>query len=237
VNAASREIPRPWRRLLRRAAIALAAVIVTSLLVVLLLRFVPPPTTAFVVAYRIATPGPTPVDRRWVPMAKIAPSLAIAVVAAEDQTFPAHHGFDLDSIGKAWDERSEGRRMRGASTISQQVAKNLFLWSGRSWARKGLEAWFTLLIELTWSKQRILEVYLNVAEFGPGVYGAEAAAQRYFGTPARALTQRQSALLAAVLPSPRKLRADRPSAYVAERARWIERQVGQLGGPAYLGAE
>ena len=203
---------------------------------VLVLRFVPPPTTAFVLAYRVATPGPTPVDRRWVPMARIAPSLAIAVVAAEDQTFPEHHGFDLDSIGKAWDERGEGR-VRGASTISQQVAKNLFLWSGRSWVRKALEAWFTLLIELTWSKQRILEVYLNVAEFGPGVYGAEAAAQRYFGTPAHALSRHQSALLAAVLPSPRKLRADRPSAYVAQRARWIDRQVAQLGGPAYLGAE
>lgn len=202
---------------------------------VLVLRFVPPPTTAFVVAYRVATPGPTLVDRRWVPMARIAPSLAIAVVAAEDQTFPAHHGFDLESIGKAWDER--GERVRGASTISQQVAKNLFLWSGRSWVRKALEAWFTLLIELTWSKERILEVYLNIAEFGPGVYGAEAAAQRYFGAPAAALSQRQSALLAAVLPSPRRLRADRPSAYVAQRARWIERQVAQLGGPAYLGAE
>lgn len=235
MNAASREIPRPRRRWLRRASIAILAFIVASLLVVLVLRFVPPPTTAFAVAYRIATPGPTPVDRRWVPMARIAPSLAIAVVAAEDQTFPAHHGFDLESIGKAWDER--GERVRGASTISQQVAKNLFLWSGRSWVRKGLEAWFTLLIELTWSKQRILEVYLNVAEFGPGVYGAEAAAQRYFGVPAAALSPRQSALLAAVLPSPRRLRADRPSGYVAQRARWIERQVAQLGGPAYLGAE
>jgi monofunctional biosynthetic peptidoglycan transglycosylase len=222
---------------LRRVSIAILAFIVASLLVVLALRFVPPPTTAFVVAYRVATPGPTPVDRRWVPMARIAPALAIAVVASEDQTFPKHHGFDLESIGKAWDERAEGGRVRGASTISQQVAKNLFLWSGRSWFRKGLEAWFTLLIELTWSKQRILEVYLNVAEFGPGVYGAEAAAQRYFGTGAHALSRHQSALLAAVLPSPRRLRANRPSAYVAQRARWIERQVAQLGGPAYLGAE
>ena len=222
--------------MLRRVSIALLAFIVASLVVVLALRFVPPPTTAFVVAYRLGTPGATPVDRRWVPMQRISPSLAIAVVAAEDQTFPRHHGFDLDSIGKALDEREKGR-VRGASTISQQVAKNLFLWSGRSWVRKGLEAWFTLLIELTWSKQRILEVYLNVAEFGPGVYGAEAAAQRYFGASAGALTPRQSALLAAVLPSPRTLHAERPSAYVAGRAQWIERQVRQLGGPAYIGAE
>jgi monofunctional glycosyltransferase len=156
------------------------------------------------------------------------------VVAAEDQKFPSHRGFDVESIGDAWEQRARGR-VRGASTISQQVAKNLFLWSGRSWVRKGFEAWFTVLIESLWSKQRILEVYLNVAEFGPGIYGAEAAAQRHFGKPAAALTRREAALLAAVLPDPRAMRAAVPSAYVARRARWIERQAAQLGGPAYLG--
>jgi monofunctional glycosyltransferase len=221
------------RRALRFVGWTLATWIVLSVGAVVALRWIDPPTSAFMVRERLSAP----VRYRWVDDANISAHIKVAVIAAEDQNFPAHYGFDLQSINDALKDRQRGRRVRGASTISQQVAKNLFLWSGRSWARKGLEAWFTLLIELTWSKQRILEVYLNVAEFGPGVYGAEAAAQRYFGTPARALSQRQSALLAAVLPSPRKLRADRPSAYVAERARWIERQVAQLGGPAYLGAE
>lgn len=221
---------RPRRRWLRLAALALAAWIVTSVVVVLALRFVPPPTTAFMLADRTAA-----VDYRWRPHARIAPSLAISVVAAEDQKFPVHHGFDVESIEDAWDDRARGARVRGASTISQQVAKNLFLWRGQSWVRKGLEAWFTVLVEALWSKQRILEVYLNVAEFGPGIYGAEAAARRHFGKPASALSQREAALLAAVLPSPRRMDAGAPSPYVAGRARWIERQAAQLGGPAYLG--
>jgi monofunctional biosynthetic peptidoglycan transglycosylase len=204
-----------------------------SLLGVLGLRFVPPPTTAFVLAYRVATPGPTPVDRRWVPMARIAPSLAIAVVAAEDQTFPAHHGFDLESIGKAWDERGEGR-VRGASTISQQVAKNLFLWRGQSWFRKALEAGITVLIEACWSKQRILEVYLNVAEFGRGTYGVQAASERFFRKDARRLSRSEAALLAAVLPAPSRFKVQAPTRYVQRRQAWIQRQMAALGGAAYL---
>lgn len=221
---------RPRRRILRLLLAVVGALIVSSVVVVFLLRFAAPPTTAFMLAHRLSGGGAP--DQRWVPIGRIAPSLAIAVVAAEDQRFPSHRGFDVDAIGKAWEQR--GRRVRGASTISQQVAKNLFLWSDRSWIRKGLEAWFTVLIEALWSKQRILEVYLNVAEFGPGIYGAEAAAQRHFGKAASRLTQHEAALLAAVLPDPRALHAARPSGYVAGRARWIERQAAQLGGPAYL---
>jgi monofunctional biosynthetic peptidoglycan transglycosylase len=202
--------------------------------VVALLRFVPPPTTAFMLAHR-ASGTHAEVDFRWVPAARLSPHLPIALVAAEDQAFRAHHGFDLASIQKALAERERGGT-RGASTISQQVAKNLFLWSGRSWVRKGLEAYFTVLIELLWSKQRIIEVYANVAEFGDGVYGAEAASRRYFGRSAAQLTSRQAALLAAVLPNPKQMRVDRPTRYVWRRVDWIERQVRQLGGAQYFEA-
>lgn len=168
----------------------------------------------------------------WVDWNEISPQLAIAVVAAEDQNFPHHSGFDFGSIRAAVRERQ--RRRRGASTISQQVAKNLFLWPGRSWVRKGLEACLTLYIEVLWPKRRILEVYLNIAELGPGIFGAEAAARSFFDRPASRLSARQAALLAAVLPSPRRMSATQPSAYVRRRVEWIERQVEQLGGVGYL---
>jgi len=164
----------------------------------------------------------------------LSPHLPIALVAAEDQQFPAHHGFDLDAIGRALDHNDDGGRVRGASTISQQVAKNLFLWQGRSWLRKGMEAWYTLWLETLWPKQRVLEVYANIAQFGDGVYGAEAAAQRYFGVASSALNSAQSARLAAVLPSPQRWHAARPGPYVLARQAWVERQVRQLGGPEYL---
>jgi monofunctional biosynthetic peptidoglycan transglycosylase len=213
-----------WRRLLRAVAIAIALLIVSSWLMVLLLRFVPPPTSAFMLGHRLgAMTGDKPPSRvryRWTPIADVSPQLPIALVAAEDQHFPDHHGFDVAAIQDALDDAEDGDRLRGASTITQQTAKNLFLWGGRSMFRKGLEAYFTVLIELTWPKRRVLEVYLNVAEFGDGIYGAAAA--------------HEAALLAAVLPNPIRLKADRPSAYVLRRANWIERQVRQLGGPAYL---
>jgi len=173
--------------------------------------------------------------QRWVPLAQVSRELPIALVAAEDQKFPQHHGFDVQAIRDAIEDAEDGERLRGASTISQQTAKNLFLWNGRSFVRKGLEAYFTVLIELCWSKQRILEVYLNVAEFGDGIYGAAAASDAFFRKTPGALTAREAALLAAVLPNPRRLRVDRPSAYVQRRAAWIERQTRRLGGPAYLG--
>jgi monofunctional biosynthetic peptidoglycan transglycosylase len=175
--------------------------------------------------------------QRWVPLSQVSRELPIALVAAEDQKFPRHHGFDVDAIRDAIEDAEDGERLRGASTISQQTAKNLFLWNGRSFVRKGLEAWFTVLIELCWPKRRIIEVYMNVAEFGNGVYGVAAASDVFFRKTPGALTAREAALLAAVLPNPRRLRVDKPSAYVQRRAAWIERQVRQLGGPAYLGID
>ena len=227
-----------WRRLLRLGAYMVGGWIAVTWLTVLLLRFVPPPTSAFMLDRRVAARlhGEHDFHLRyeWRPYAQVSAELPIALVAAEDQKFPSHHGFDLQAIADAIDEADEGERLRGASTISQQTAKNLFLWGGRSFVRKGLEAYFTVLLELTWPKQRILEVYLNIAEFGDGVYGAEAAAQQFFHESAARLSGHEAALLAAVLPNPRRLHAERPSPYVSRHADWIERQVRQLGGPAYL---
>jgi monofunctional biosynthetic peptidoglycan transglycosylase len=210
-----------------------------SVAVVLLLRFVPVGYSGFMLQRQLSAWHSGERDfrlrQRWVPLAQVSRELPIALVAAEDQKFPQHHGFDVQAIRDAIEDAEDGERLRGASTISQQTAKNLFLWNGRSFVRKGLEAYFTVLIELCWSKQRILEVYLNVAEFGDGIYGAAAASDAFFRKTPGALTAREAALLAAVLPNPRRLRVDRPSAYVQRRAAWIERQARQLGGPAYLG--
>jgi monofunctional biosynthetic peptidoglycan transglycosylase len=227
-----------WRRLLRGAFFAVLAWIAISWLCVLVLRFVPPVTSAFMLERRLAAATHGERDfvlkYQWIPLNKVSSDLPIALVAAEDQKFPTHHGFDLQAIADALDEAEEGERLRGASTISQQTAKNLFLWNGRSFVRKGLEAYFTVLLELTWPKRRILEVYVNIAEFGDGIYGAQAAAQQFFGKAAAQLGPRESALLASVLPNPKKLRADRPSPYVSRHAEWVERQVRQLGGAGYL---
>lgn len=171
----------------------------------------------------------------WVSMDEISPWMGLAVIAAEDQTFPDHWGFDVAAIEKALshNERNENR-IRGASTLSQQTVKNLFLWDGRSWFRKGLEAGLTVGVETVWSKKRILTVYLNIAEFGDGVFGVEAAAQRYFGKPASRLTQSEAALLAAVLPNPLRYKAAAPSGYVRSRQAWILRQMRQLGGESFM---
>ncbi|MDX6020600.1 monofunctional biosynthetic peptidoglycan transglycosylase [Scandinavium sp. V105_16] len=171
----------------------------------------------------------------WVSMDEMTPWMGLAVIAAEDQKFPEHWGFDVSAIEKALahNERNE-RRIRGASTLSQQTAKNLFLWDGRSWLRKGLEAGLTVGIETIWSKKRILTVYLNIAEFGDGIFGVEAAAQHYFHKPASKLTMSEAALLAAVLPNPIRYRADAPSGYVRSRQAWILRQMRQLGGEGFM---
>jgi monofunctional glycosyltransferase len=205
--------------------------LLANILVLLLLRWFPPPTTAFMLQASIPKSG---LRYHWVSWDRISPHLPVAVVAAEDQKFPEHNGFDFESIGKAIKENKYRVRPRGASTITQQVAKNLFLWSGRSWLRKGLEAYLTVMIELVWPKQRILEVYLNIAQFGPGVFGAEAAGQVYFHKPASRLHQGDAAILAAVLPNPRRLKARSPSDYVYQRAFEIRGQMAQLGGIAYL---
>ena len=171
------------------------------------------------------------VEQRWIPFERISRDLVLCVVAAEDQKFPEHAGFDVEQIMKA--TREQRRRPRGASTITQQVAKNLYLWPGRSFMRKGIEAWLTIWIEQLWPKRRILEVYLNVAEFGPGLYGAAAASERLFGLPASELGLREASLLAAVLPSPKRMSAARPSEYVRGRAAEI-RHIAQALGPRYV---
>ena len=171
----------------------------------------------------------------WVPMDEISPYMALAVIAAEDQKFPQHWGFDLGAIESVIDGGDKGDKpVRGASTISQQTSKNLFLWDGRSWVRKGLEAGLTLGTEVAWTKRRILTVYLNIVEFGPGVFGVEEAARRYFHKPASRLTASEAALLAAVLPNPHRFSAKAPSGYVLRRQQWILRQMRQLGGEGYL---
>ncbi|MGA0100273.1 MAG: monofunctional biosynthetic peptidoglycan transglycosylase, partial [Steroidobacteraceae bacterium] len=170
----------------------------------------------------------------WVAWESMSPEAALAVVAAEDQRFAEHHGFDLESIRQAMEAAEGGSRLRGASTITQQLAKNLFLWPGRSWVRKALEAWYTVLLEALWSKQRILEVYLNSVEFGRGVWGIEAASQHFFKKPAARLTRQEAALLAAALPNPLKLRVDRPGPWLRQRQAWVVSQVGALGGRAHL---
>lgn len=234
-------MPPPDRRRRRRGRWLWRGALVLllgSVLPVIALRWIDPPTSAFMAARRWDAwrAGEHRFELRyaWVDAQAISPQLPIALVAAEDQRFPEHDGFDVAAIRAALDEAGDGAPRRGASTISQQVAKNLFLWQGRSWVRKGLEAYYTVLIEALWPKTRILEVYANIAEFGDGVYGVEAASRRYFGRPAAALDAVQSARLAAVLPNPRAWSVAAPGPYVRRRQAWIERQVRQLGGPAYL---
>lgn len=228
------------RRILRLLLVAVLAWVGVTWMLVLLLRFVPPWTSAVMVERQLGAWVSGEPDfnlrQRWVPWAQISPWVPLAMVAGEDQKFPFHHGFDFDSIHAAIDQADDGGRLRGASTISQQTAKNLFLWNGRSFVRKGLEAYFTVLIELSWPKQRILEVYANIAELGDGIYGVGAASDAYFHTPPARLSPAQAARLAAVLPNPRRLHAGQPSAYVMRRASWIEQQMAQLGGPGYLEA-
>ncbi|NHB59908.1 monofunctional biosynthetic peptidoglycan transglycosylase [Photorhabdus sp. RW14-46] len=171
----------------------------------------------------------------WVGQGQISPNIALAVIAAEDQKFPQHWGFDFDAIESVLERnQNHSGRLRGASTISQQTAKNLFLWDGRSWLRKGLEAGMTFAIELGWSKSRILTVYLNIAEFGDGIFGVEEASKHYFHKSASKLTASEAALLAAVLPNPHRYKVNSPSAYVLQRQQWILRQMRLLGGVSYL---
>ena len=227
-------------RVLRWCALALLAWLVLTAAPVLLLRWLHPLTSAFMLEQRIAAWQARDrgyrSDYRWVSLEQISPHAAIAVIASEDQLFPFHAGFDFDSIREAVRASEHGRRLRGASTISQQVAKNLFLWPGHSFVRKGLEAYFTVLVEVLWPKERILEMYLNIAQFGDGIYGVQAAAERFWRKPAAHLSSAEAALLAAVLPNPLRLHAERPSHYLLERRDWILGQMRDLGGAAYLHA-
>lgn len=229
-----------WRgRLLRGALWLFVVFLLASAGSVLLLRWVNPPVSAFMIEASVDAwvDRDTAYEfrRRWVDLSRISPNLALAVVASEDQKFPDHWGFDVEAIEKAYALNRHSHRVRGASTISQQVAKNLFLWSGRSYFRKGLEAYFTVLIEACWPKRRILEIYLNTAEFGLGTYGAEAAAERYLHKPAARLTRADAALMAAVLPNPRRFLIIAPSRYIQQRRAWILEQMQALGGPEMLG--
>jgi monofunctional glycosyltransferase len=225
-------------RLVRRLGVLLGLGLAGLVLVIVGLRWLPVPTSAFMISRQIERLQPgseaPPIRYQWTGFDRISPVMAVAVIAAEDQRFPEHWGFDFKAIERAVEYNNRSPKVRGASTISQQTAKNLFLWSGRSYLRKGLEAGLTLCIEALWPKERVLEVYLNIAEFGDGIYGVHAAAGRFFGTTPDRLTSRQAALLAAVLPSPRRLHADRPSPYVLARVRWIASQMVQLGGPRLL---
>ena len=206
----------------RRPRPILIALLILALLPVggvLIHAVVPPPMTLLMMQQKLDGQG---LDYRWRSLDEISPRLVAAAIAAEDARFCSHPGFDFEAIEQAMKANEQGRRMRGGSTISQQTAKNVFLWPGRDWVRKGLEAGYTVLIETVWGKRRIMEVYLNVAEMGPGIYGAEAAAQHWFGKSASDLSSREAARLAAILPSPRRYNAGSPGPYVRRRASRIQ---------------
>ncbi len=222
---------RTRRKILRYFLVLVIAWLVVTAGPVIALRWLDPPTTSFILQYRLAAwfaEKSSGVKQRWIDLEKMGSAIPLAVVASEDQKFPAHFGFDLDSIQDALLEHGQGERLRGASTISQQTAKNLFLWSERSYLRKGIEAYFTALIELLWSKRRILEVYLNIAEFGGGIYGVSAATERYYGRSPASLSDWEAALLAVVLPSPRRMDPGNPSDYMWERSEWVMQQMRRL---------
>lgn len=215
--------------LLRVLFIATLWFVGTSVFTVIVFKWMPVPLTSLMLIRnleQLANGEKLRLKHDWVPMKKISPHMQLAAVCSEDQNFFKHHGFDFGAMKKAMKEaKKKNGKLRGASTISQQTAKNVFLWPGRSWIRKGFEVWFTGLIELIWGKKRILEVYLNSIEMGNGVYGAEAAARSYFGTSASNLSKYQSASVIAILPSPRKWSASKPGPYVQSRTQWI---IGQM---------
>lgn len=215
------------KKVIRIIAKVLLACILASILFTLLFRFVPVPVTPLmVIKYFEMEDGR--IRKDWKSLDEISSNLPLAVITSEDQKFDEHFGFDVEAIEKAakYNEKHKGRKVKGASTISQQTAKNVFLWPKRSWLRKGLEVYFTLLIELFWSKERIMEVYLNVIEMGPGIYGAEAASQYYFHKPAAKLTRNESALIAAILPNPVRWSASKPTPYIQKKKNWIVRRMG-----------
>lgn len=216
----------------------ISGLVVLSILVVLMMRWINPPTSSFMIQRSLTAwwneEENFELHHEWTDYREISPYIKMAVITSEDQRFPDHWGFDFEAIEEAIEEQQQGVRRRGASTITQQVAKNLFLWPDQSLIRKGLEAYFTLLLEFFWSKKRILEVYLNIAEFGNGVYGVEAACQFYFDTSAANLDMSRSALLPTVLPSPKRMNLQNPSSYMRGRRDWILRYMFYLGNTEYL---
>ena len=219
--------PTSSARLRKVVAVLLAFFVVAPCVLILVYRFVPPPITPLMVIRLGEGEG---IAKRWVPLARMAPYVPDAVIAAEDNRFCIHHGFDFGAIREAYEEREEGGELRGASTISMQTARNLFLWPARTWLRKGVEAYLTVLLEFLLPKQRIVELYLNVAEWGHGIYGIGSASQKYFGKDPSKLTRHEAALLAAILPAPREWSANPPGPYVAQRADIISGRMSQLGG-------
>lgn len=210
-------------RILKFASCTLLALFSMTVLWVLVYRFAPIPGTPLMLIRKIS--DGTPINKTWTPLEEISPDMIVAVVAAEDAHFIEHNGFDWEQIGKAYDESQNGKRLRGASTISQQTAKNVFLWPGRSWLRKGLETYFTALIELLWSKERIMEVYLNCIETGEGLYGVAAVAEANFKKTPDKLTKKECALIAATLPNPRKYSSKKPSKYIIKRQNAILKEM------------
>lgn len=219
------------KRVLKWAMAVVLAVFALLLASIVALRFIDPPTWAWKIHRQLDPPAgyPAVVQHRWRDIRHIPMRVQLAVVASEDQNFPLHHGVDFGAIQKAIDEAEKGKALRGASTITQQTVKNLFLWPQKAWSRKLAEGGLALLVDLLWDKQRILEVYLNIAEFGPGVYGVDAASEYWYRRPLHRLTTNQAARLAAILPNPWRYRAEPPSDYISERAAWIERQMDMLG--------
>jgi monofunctional biosynthetic peptidoglycan transglycosylase len=230
--------PRRLRRWLRWLVALPFLFVLASVLQVATLRFVDPPFSAFMMIRQLEAWGSGDFGFRlahdWRDLEEMSSNVPVALVASEDQNFAEHFGFDLKAIEKARKNNARGRKVRGGSTISQQTAKNLFLWSGRSWVRKGVEAWYTLLIESMWSKHRIIEMYANFAEFGDGVYGAQAAARTYYRKDARQLGAAEAARMAAVLPNPKRYSISRPGPYVQRRAGAIQQQMRSIGGNGYL---
>lgn len=218
-------------RFLRLIASILLGFVFFSIAIVLLYRFVPVPYTPLMIwksTMGVFSEGPVAISKTWVPIEQIPRSMQASVIKAEDAKFYTHRGFDYEAIEKAMKYNKTHKKQKGASTISQQTAKNVFLWPARSWLRKGMEVYFTVMIELFWSKNRILEVYLNVIELGPGVYGVEAASQKYFHKRARNLNLSESALIASVLPNPIKFKINKPSAYILRRQRKIMGRSGNI---------
>ncbi len=222
-----------WKSIKYFFLYAFLSVVVGSIALTCLFRYIPPPTSAFMLHQHIKDfqndKGFIKINYQWVDHEQISTFAFTAAIAAEDQRFYQHFGFDLDAILAAVENHLDGDKLRGASTISQQVAKNLFLSPARSFWRKGAEVWFTLLIELLWNKQRILEVYINIAEFGNHLFGIEAASRHFFSISAQHLSAKQAALIAATLPNPKKFRTDQPTSYLRKRQAWILRQMQNIG--------
>lgn len=221
-------VPQYFLRLWQMTKKILLFLFAAHFIYIIILKWVNPPITITQIESWVSGNG---LRRDYVRLGEMSTHVPLAVIASEDQLFPDHNGFDVKSIKKAMDAHEKNKKkLRGASTLSQQVAKNVFLWQGRSWIRKGLEAYFTFMIEAIWGKKRILEVYLNVAEMGKGIFGVEAASRAYFKKPARSLTMMEAAKIAACLPNPRKYKVNPPSAYIIGRLPWVMRQMDNLRG-------